>query len=101
MIPLLRPVNRWYCPNCRKEDVTHEARPHSRMHICPTLRYLTAPMLPLGTAAKVELVEWGDYVGKEKVQRDPERGRPIQSITTTRDNGQDAVVFAPTAQATA
>lgn len=96
---MLRRVTRWYCPNCRKEDVTHEARPHTRFHVCPGLRGLTAPLLPVGTAAKVELAEWGDYVGKELVQRDPERGRPVQSITTTRDDGQDAIVFAPTAQA--
>ena len=34
MTPLVRPVNRWVCPNCKREDVTHEARPHSRFHTC-------------------------------------------------------------------
>lgn len=95
-VPVLRVVRRWYCPNCGKEDETEEARPN-RYHICPKLRFLSAPLLPRGTAAKVELREWGDYVGRELVRRDPERGRPVQSIVTTRDNGQDAIVFAPTA----
>lgn len=98
-VPIIAPVRHWYCPQCGKTDSTVEARPHTRYHVCPKLRFLTAPMLPKGTAAKVELHEWGDYVGKELVQVDPERGRPVQSLVTTRDNGQDAIVFAPTAQA--
>ncbi len=98
-VPLIRRINRWYCPACRKEDVTTEARPHSRMHVCPAMRSLTVPMLPAGTKAKLELVERQDYIGHEIVQLDPERRRPVQSIVTTRDNGQDATVYAPTARA--
>lgn len=89
-------TRRWYCPNCGKEDVTHEARPHSRFHTCPRLHGLTAPMLPKGTAAKVEAVEREDYVGREIVRLD-NRGRPVMSVVTTRDNGRDTIVFAPTA----
>jgi hypothetical protein len=100
MTPIVHPVNRWYCPNCGMEDVTHEARPHSRFHTCPKLRGLTAPMVPAGTKAKVELREREDYVGTDRVQLDPERRRPVMSIVTTRDNGQDVAVFAPTATAT-
>jgi predicted RNA-binding Zn-ribbon protein involved in translation (DUF1610 family) len=98
-VPLVRPVQDWYCPNCGKRDRTHEARPHTRMHTCPKLRFLTAPMLHAGVSAKVELHERDDYVGSEHVQLDPERKRPVQSIVTTRDRGQDAIVFAPTATA--
>lgn len=97
MIPILRPVNRWHCPACGREDITHEARPHSRFHACPRMRGLTTPMLPAGTKGKVELREREDYVGREHVQLDPERGRPVQSIVVTRDHGQDTTVFAPTA----
>jgi predicted RNA-binding Zn-ribbon protein involved in translation (DUF1610 family) len=97
MIPILEPpISRWYCPNCGLRDATREARPHTRFHICPKLRGLTAPMLPEGTAAKVEAREREDYVGQEDVQTD-EDGRPVMSIVTTRDDGQDVVVFAPTA----
>lgn len=99
MTPLVTAVNRWYCPNCRKEDVTHEPRPHSRFHVCPKLRGLTAPMVPLGTNAKVELREREDYVNGDAVQLDPELGRPVMSVVTTRDDGQDVAVFAPTATA--
>jgi hypothetical protein len=99
MTVAITPVNRWYCPNCGKQDTSHEARPHTRFHTCPKLRMLTAPMLPLGTKAKVELREREDYVGGELVRLDPERQRPVMSIVTTRDNGQDVAVFAPTATA--
>jgi len=58
-----------------------------------------APLVPEGTACKVEAVERGDYVGKELVQTDG-RGRPVMAVVTTRDDGQDCTVFAPTAQGT-
>lgn len=91
------PITRWYCPACGREDITREARPHSRFHVCPQMRGLTTPMLPAGTPAKVELREREDYVGSEAVRLDPELGRPVQSIVVTRDEGQDTTVFAPTA----
>jgi hypothetical protein len=97
MIPALRPVNRWHCPACGKQDVTHEPRPHSRFHICPRMRGLTTPMLPAGVKGKLEIREREDYVGAERVRLDPELGRPVASIVTTRDNGQDCTVFVPTA----
>lgn len=96
---LLAPrVQRWECPNCTTTDVTTEQRPHTRMHPCPGLKGLTAPMVPAGTRAKVEAVERGDYVGGELVQTDGE-GRPWMAVVTTRDDGQDCTVLAPTATA--
>jgi len=55
-------------------------------------------MLPFGVKGKVEVHEREDYIGKEMVQRD-ENGRPVMNIVTTRDEGQDCMVFAPTAHA--
>lgn len=95
-IPLISTVRDWYCPNCGKTDQTREARPHTRFHACPKLRGIAAPMLPKGTKAKVEAREREDYVGQEKVQTDA-AGRPVMSVVTTRDHGQDVAVFAPTA----
>lgn len=86
-------VNDWYCPNCGKTDQTTEPRPHSRFHTCPKLGFLTAPMLPAGTKAKVEAHLREDYIGNEIVTLDADR-RPVMSIVTTRDNGQDTTVFA-------
>ena len=88
----------WYCPNCGKEAVVAQWTPN-RFHTCPKLRMLSAPMLRKGVAGKVELREREDYVGREAVRLDPERRRPVMSIVTTRDNGRDTVVFAPTATA--
>lgn len=96
MIPLVRRVTYWYCPNCHKESVTFEAKPHMQTHVCPKLAMLSAPMLQKGVRAKVERVLRQDYVGKEIVRKDAD-GKVPMSIVTTRDNGQDAIVFAPTA----
>jgi len=89
-------VTEWHCPNCGARDQTNEARPHTRMHTCPKLHYLSAPMVQAGTSAKVEAKEREDYVGGETPFIAP-NGRPIMSIVTTRDNGTDARVFAPVA----
>lgn len=98
MAHLLAVEHRWTCPNCTLEEVTHEAQPHSRMHPCRGLRGLTAPMVPAGTSAKVEAHEREDYVAGELVTVDG-HGRPIMSVITTRDDGQDCTVYAPTATA--
>lgn len=96
-VPVLAaPERRWECPNCPAEDVTREAQPHSRFHNCPGLAGLSAPMVPAGTKAKVEAVEREDYIGAEDVQYDG-NGRPIMSVVTTRDDGNDVAVYAPTA----
>ena len=96
--PHIATVTDWYCPNCGATDQTHEPNPHTRYHTCPKLRFLSAPLVPVGTSAKVEAREREDYIGKEMVQLDPERGRPVMSIVTTRDDGtNDVLVFAPVA----
>lgn len=96
MSVLLASEQHWVCPNCTLTEVTRDAAPHTRFHACRGLRGLTAPMVPAGTVCKVEAVEREDYVGGEMVQTDGE-GRPVASVVTTRDDGNDVVVFAPTA----
>lgn len=90
--------SRWECPNCGATDVTREQRVHTRMHSCRALFGLTAPMVPAGMRCKVETHEREDYIGSEIVQVDG-RGRPIMSVVTTRDDGEDCTVFAPLAVA--
>ena len=104
--PIIERVVDWYCPNCGATDQTRGKvanTPHTRFHTCPRLRYLTAPMYHVGVKAKVTLNEREDYVTQngrvEMVQLDPERRRPVMSVTTERDEGTDAIVFAPTAYA--
>jgi hypothetical protein len=92
------PEQRWECPNCTLTDVTNDPRPHSRMHACRGLKGLTAPMVAAGTNCKVEAVEREDYVGKDQAQYDGD-GKAIMAVVTTRDEGNDCAVLAPTATA--
>jgi hypothetical protein len=102
VIPILDPSAMWYCPNCPNEARLPFPKPGQvHLHICMGLRGLTAPMIPVGTRAKVEAREREDYVAGEVVQLDPEFQRPVMSVVTTRDDGQDAIIFAPMATAQA
>ena len=90
----------WYCPRCQaRAQLPLPRRGQTHMHTCPGLRMLSAPLYPVGVAAKVELREPEDYIGREIVQRDPELNRPVQSVVTTRDDGTDTLVYAPMATA--
>jgi hypothetical protein len=53
------------------------------------------PMVPDGTKAKITIVEREDYVGREEVTLT--EGRPVMAAVVTREDGEDRVVFAPTA----
>lgn len=93
---LAAPERHWSCPNCPLEEVTREQLPHTRFHNCPGMAGLSAPMVPAGTRCKVEAFEREDYIGGEDVQVDG-NGRPIMSVVTTRDDGNDVAVYAPMA----
>lgn len=95
---LTPPVTRWCCGLCTATDVTREAKVHTRMHNCAGLAGLLVPMVQEGQRVKIEAVEREDYIGNERVQFDG-NGRPIMSAVITRDDGQDAVVYAPHATA--
>lgn len=103
-VPLLTPEHRWECPSCGMQDVTHEPRPHTRMHPCRALAGFTAPMVEVhGIELKKHSVvhrvnEREDYIGGELVQLDG-NGRPVMSISTERaDGSNDLHVYAGTAQ---
>ncbi|SRR6266540_1306048 len=99
MIPILQATKHWWCPNCNLTDVTHEVRPHTRMHSCNGLYGLTSPMVPVGQKAKSIMHEPDDYVKHENVTyaEVDNKSRPVMNIVTTRDNGEDCTVFAPCA----
>ena len=97
---LIPPEQRWSCPNCTLTAVTHypAGMVAAEYHPCRGLRGLNAPMIPDGTDAKVEAVQWGDMLHGERVQRDGE-GRPTSFIRTERaDGSNDVVALAPTAR---
>jgi hypothetical protein len=95
---LAQPQRHWECGAC---DHTHvsQGTPGHVMHNCAGMHGLSVPMVPAGTRCKVTAVEREDYVGNELVQTDA-RGRPVMAVVTTRDDGEDRVVYPPTAQAT-
>lgn len=73
---VLQRTQRWSCPNCPAESVTHDASPHTRFHACRGLYGLTAPLVPAGTSCKVIAIEREDYVGSQfqfavRPQREP------------------------------
>lgn len=73
-------------------DATYEGE----FHQCPSLG-VYAPLTVVGMSCEVEKHEREDYVGTDAAQCDND-GRPIMSVTTTRDDGTDCVVLAPTIQ---
>lgn len=95
---LLRPqATRWVCDLCSGTSRTTEPRVHSRMHSCPALGGLTAPMrVDDGRPAKTVVTEREDYIGDETVQRDG-NGRPVMNVMIESDAGQHLAVYAPTA----
>jgi hypothetical protein len=95
MIPVLCAKQYWSCPNCDVVDRTTDARANP-FHRCCGLAGLTAPLVPAGTRCKVTAHEREDYVGRELVQL--HEGRPVAQIRTTREDGEDCVVLAPTAR---
>ena len=95
---LLNGQQRWECPNCDSTHVTALAAPHAPFHNCPGLSGLLAPYVQAGTRAKVEAVTRADYVAGEEGLRYV-GGRPVMSVVTTRDDGQDCMVFPGSATA--
>lgn len=88
-------TQRWYCPRCKIEaEATGQG---TALHKCATLAGLSVPLVPYGVSAKIEAHEREDYVGSENVRYNDE-GRPIMAVVTTRNDGQDCTVYAPTAQ---
>lgn len=98
MTYILSAEQSWACPNCETTDVCTVKPGQSRMHNCPGLKGLTAPLVPAGTRCKVEADEWHDYVRHDNSVMHDAEGRAISAVKVTRDDGEDVVVFPQTAQ---
>ena len=99
-IPLLSPKpDEWYCPNCPVTDVTAPLPPgQSRYHPCRGLHGLNAPLTRAGTRVKVEAEERQDYLNGDR-QAAGDDGRVYMAVRTTREDGDDLLVFAGLASA--
>ncbi len=95
---VLSKVTRWICTKCPAESYTTELKPHTRYHRCPGMRGLSTPFTEAGVRVKVVAHDREDYVGQDIPQKD-QNGRPVMSITVTRDDGEDVYVLAPTSVA--
>lgn len=91
---MIKTPKAWYCPECTESALTFDDK--IPMHRCHRLSGLMTPLVPADVRAKHERVEREDYIGKELVQMDGD-GRPVMAVVTTRDDGQDCTVYAPTA----
>jgi len=94
---LLQPPQQfWECPNCTVTDCT--TGQSNRFHPCAGMGGLTAPLVPVGSGARVTAVLREDYVGREAVQSDAD-GRPVMAVVTERPDGSnDVMVNVPTAR---
>lgn len=91
----------WYCPECKKTDQTGLLPPNaSRMHKCPKLAGIVAPLQRKGTKSRLEVVQREDYVGNETVTLDDQK-RPVMAVRVMREGGMDVAVFAPVARISA
>lgn len=102
-VVLSRPSMCWVCPNCTFEAVTTRSpvapgESVTEFHHCPGLAGMWAPLVPAGTRCETVAVEREDYIAGADVQTNGD-GRPIMAVITTRDDGVDAAVYAPTAHA--
>lgn len=100
---LLTPETHWVCNarGCGQTAVTREVGPHTRFHICrgrDGQAGMSAPMQVEGVRCDVRAIEREDYISGEDVQLNAD-GRPIMSIVTVREDGQDCAAYAPCATA--
>ena len=84
----------WECPNCPATERTRPLPPNaSRMHTCPALHSLTAPLVRAGADCRVVAVERGDYLAGEQ-QRTGDDGKPYMAVETIHADGHnDLTVF--------
>jgi len=82
------------CPECpNKLMVKPNGQPV--LHNCSGHGGLLVPMVSDGTRAKITVVEREDYVGKEQIGL--HENRPVMAVSVAREDGEDRVIFAPTA----
>lgn len=94
-VPILAaPEQRWECPACDLQQVTHRRDVHTEFHHCRGLAGLWAPMVPAGTRAEHRTNEREDFIAGEQVQYDG-NGRPVMNVVTVTDDRQDCTIYAP------
>jgi hypothetical protein len=99
---LLQAYQDWECPECGyAERVSPPVPPNgTRMHTCPRLHYITAPLVRAGSRCRLVAVEREDYLNGE-IQATGDNGRAYMAVRTDYPDGRnDVAVHAPVARAT-
>lgn len=91
---LSSPNKNWYCPECSRQHITKVSEPHTPLHQCASLRGAWVPFVEEGIKARFRVNYREDYLRTDTATVDGE-GKPIQSINTQRDDGEDCTIFAP------
>ena len=91
---LIAAIEDWCCPNCLTADRTVGLPPHSaRMHTCPGLHMLTAPLVRAGISAMVTAEVREDYLNGDE-QATGDDGKPYMAVRTTFSDHDDVLVNA-------
>lgn len=91
---------RWQCNSCGRLHVTQASNEgvQTPMHQCAALAGTWVPFVPGNTDGVLRLEVRQDYVGKDTPFVDA-NGRPIMSVYTMREDGEDCHILAPTINA--
>jgi hypothetical protein len=92
---------RWQCNTCGRLHVTQASTEgvQTPLHQCAALAGTWVPFVPAGSGAVIRVEERQDYIGKDTVFHDT-NGRPIMSVYTMREDGEDCHILAPTTNMT-
>lgn len=96
---LIAAVEDWYCPNCSCTERTLGLPANAvRMHTCPGLHSLTAPLIRAGIRCRVTAEVREDYLNGD-TQATGDDGRPYMAVRTTYGDHDDLLVNAGLARA--
>jgi hypothetical protein len=95
---LLAAYQDWHCPACGHAERTRPYPPNTaRLHVCPRLGMISAPLARAGTDCTIIANVREDYLAGE-IQESTEDGRPIMGVSVVYADGHnDLVVKAPLA----
>lgn len=96
---LIAAIEDWHCPNCLAADRTLGLPANAaRMHTCPGLHMLTAPLIRSGVRCQVTAEVRADYLNGDQ-QATGDDGKPYMAVRTTYDDHDDVLVHAGIARA--
>jgi len=91
----------WQCNSCGRQHITKASRDgvQTPLHQCVGLAGTWVPFVPAHSDAIIRVEERQDYIGNDMVFHDA-NGRPIMSVYTMREDGEDCHILAPTTTVT-